>query len=334
MFKPLIKINDAFRYACFDGFLLMSIKKDNRSGVLKKIALPDCSTVLEKQVDTYISLFSVYANSLVLIDADNNGLFFDDCLSEIARVSSPLKVSESGVLSDFLVVFQGKIKEREYGIYSKQNKEILWLDKEQNSLECFGDYLFGQNSFEIHRSEINTGKILWKTDFKSIFPVLADKRGRVIFLSIHNELLICGIDSLDKLLAININDGSIKWERTTLPNYYQYDTQKKVLHVITAAYKSIDPNTGNELDSFNNRDYFDEIGIFSQRGNYAISGDYLITTDHSKGIIGVFNTVTHKFDWVHKEEGVNFPGANPIMYDEPYLFAHDNKGTLHIFEKE
>lgn len=329
-----MKITDVFRYACFDGFLLISSKKDDRSGILKKIALPDCYTVLEKQFDTYISLLSVHKNSLVLIDADNNGLFFNDCLVEIASVPSPLKVSESDALSNFLVVFQGKIKEREFGIYSKHKKEILWLDKEQKSLECIGDYLFGQNLFEIHRSEINSGKILWKSDLKSIYPVLADKRGRINFLNIHNELLICGIESLDKLFAININDGSIKWERTTLPSYYQYDTKKKVLHAITAAYKCIDPNTGNELDSFNNRDYFDEIGIFSQRGNYAIAGDHLITTDHAKGIIGAFNTVTHKFDWVHKEEGISFPGANPIIYSEPYLFVHDNKGTLHVFEKE
>lgn len=334
MFRPLKKIDDVFRYICFADFLIVSNKNDNRSGILKKISLPGCNTILEKQVDTYISEFSVYDNTLFLIDAKNNGLFFDDNFNEINRVPSPLKVSEIDPFSNYVVVFQGEIEEREFGIYSKQSKEVLWLDREQKSLECIGDYLFGQDSFEIHRSEIDTGKVLWKSDLKLKYPELVNKNGGIDFLGVHNdELLICGIELLDKLLAININDGSIKWERTTLPGYYQYDIQKKVLHIITAAYKRIDPNTGNEIDSYINHDYFYEIGIFSQRGNYVIVGDHIITTDHEKGMIGAFNTVTHKFDWVHKEEGISFPGAFPIKYCEPYLFVQDNKKTLHIFEK-
>lgn len=222
-------------------------------------------------------------------------------------------------------IFQGK-----YGIYE------LAIDKNKWETD-FGGILNSQDGLiyftislnKIERRNFTNGEILWNYSFngdtKGKYPQLIGTTDNLIFL---------GIDTLDKLLAININDGSIKWERTTLPSYYQYDTKKKVLHIITAAYQCIDPNTGNELDNFNNRDYFDKIGIFSQRGNYAITGDHLITTDHSKGIIGAFNTVTHKFDWVHKEEGVNFPGVNPIIYCEPYLFVQDNKGTLHIFENE
>jgi len=217
-----------------------------------------------------------------------------------------------------------------YGIYEITIDKNLWETDFGGILSSIdGQNFFTLSLNSIERRSFKDGKILWICSFdgetKGKYPQL---------IGINDKLVLIGIDSIDKLLAIDINDGSIKWERTTLPSYYQYDTKKKVLHAITAAYKCIDPNTGNELDSFNNRDYFDEIGIFSQRGNYAIAGDHLITTDNAKGIIGAFNTVTHKFDWVHKEEDVSFPGANPIIYSEPYLFVHDNKGTLHVFEKE
>jgi hypothetical protein len=333
MFKFKFKTDNILRYFCEKGEIYLSKKIDAGRGIVEKFNLANNLLLKRIELDKYILRIIFDGKNLLLIDGSNKGVLYDkESLCELGII--PLEISGSCHYSDKIVVYQGNVYEREYGIYSKQGKEILWLDKEQNALESFGDYLFGQTSFEIHRSEINTGKILWKSDLKSKYPVLADKRGRINFLNIHNELLICGIDSLDKLLAINIDDGTLKWERTTLPSYYQFDHKKKILHALTAAYKCVDPNTGNELDSFNNRDYFDEIGIFSQRGNYAIAGDHLITTDHAKGIIGAFNTVTHKFDWVHKEEGVSFPRANPIKYCEPYLFVHDNKGTLHIFEKE
>jgi hypothetical protein len=50
--------------------------------------------------------------------------------------------------------------------------------------------------------------------------------------------------------------------------------------------------------------------------------------------VGAFNTITHKFDWVHAEEGVSFPSPRPILYEAPYLVLHDNQGSLHVFEKE
>lgn len=333
MFKFKLKIDKILRYFCEKGELYLSKEIDAGRGIVEKFNLANNLLLKKIELDKYILRIIFDDNNLLLVDGSNKGVLYEkESLCELGII--PLEVSSHNHYSDKIVVYQGDVYEKEFGVFSKQSKKILWLSKEQNALECFEGYMFGQRLFEIHRSEINSGKILWKSDLKSIYPVLADKRGRINFLNIHNELLICGIESLDKLFAININDGSIKWERTTLPSYYQYDTKKKVLHAITAAYKCIDPNTGNELDSFNNRDYFDEIGIFSQRGNYAIAGDHLITTDHAKGIIGAFNTVTHKFDWVHKEEGISFPGANPIIYSEPYLFVHDNKGTLHVFEKE
>lgn len=105
------------------------------------------------------------------------------------------------------------------------------------------------------------------------------------------------------------------------------------LHIITGAYKCLNPLSGEAIDSFDDQSYFKEAGIFSQRNNYAIAGDHLITTDYQKGNIGAFNTATHKFDWHHEEEGVSFPSPSPIIYEAPYLLVHDSLGTLHVFRR-
>lgn len=333
MFKFKLKIDKILRYFCEKGELYLSKEIDAGRGIVEKFNLANNLLLKKIELDKYILRIIFDDNNLLLVDGSNKGVLYEkESLCELGII--PLEVSSHNHYSDKIVVYQGDVYEKEFGVFSKQSKKILWLSKEQNALECFEGYMFGQRLFEIHRSDINTGKIFWKLDLKSGFPVLSEKKGRLNFLNVYDDLLIVGIDAIDKLLAIDINNGSLKWELETIPKFEMLDANNGKIHSLTAAYFCVDAKSGKQIDGFQERSYFEDIGIISQRGNYAIAGDHLITTDHAKGIIGAFNTVTHKFDWVHKEEDVSFPGANPIIYSEPYLFVHDNKGTLHVFEKE
>lgn len=275
---------------------------------------------IERITDGYIGL----SNGRVLFFNDKLEFFIEKKVRYSGYKLFQKKYLISIVDYDYSI-FQGK-----YGIYE------LAIDKNKWETDYGGilSSIDGQNYFtlslnKIDRRNFKDGKIMWTYSFdgdtKGKYPQLIGTTDNLIFL---------GIDSLDKLLAININDGSIKWELETIPKFEMLDSTKGKIHSLTGAYFCIDAESGKQIDSFQEDSYFDEIGIISQRGNYAIAGDHLITTDHAKGIIGAFNIVTHKFDWVHKEEGISFPGANPIKYCEPYLFVHDNMGTLHIFEKE
>lgn len=333
MYKLTNKIEKVLRFFCDKDELYLSKETEDGMGIVEKLTLEGKELIGKAELNESILDILFEEENLLFVDSDGKGILYDrKSLSELLTI--PLKVTGSRSYADKLVVVQGDISEKEFGIYSKHAKKVLWLDKEQRALETFGDYLFGQKSFEVHRTDITTGKILWWLDLKPIYPTLMDKKGRMNYLGVNADSLIVGIDAVDKLLGVSIADGSIKWDRTTLPGYYKYNTQKEVLQGITVAYECINPSTGEVIDRFVNEDYFDEVGIFSQRNNFAIVGDHLITTDHSKGVIGAFNTVTHRFDWVYKEEGVWFPGSSPIVYSDRYLFVKDFKDTLFIFERE
>jgi len=146
--------------------------------------------------------------------------------------------------------------------------------------------------------------------------------------------VVFGLQGGDKLIALDAETGAIKWEIETFSKGVCVDKEKGLLHHLMVNYAAYDLHTGELKDNYQDNTYFKSVGIESQRSNYVLDGDHLITTDFRKGVIGAFNTATHKFEWVHKEEGVSFPSPVPITFNASYLLVHDNKGSLHIFERE
>ncbi len=334
MYSKLSKIEKVFRYSFVGTELVCSFKKEDKSGELRNINISSGCFVNEVKTKTPQDSLISLGNKLLTKNNRNLGLVLDNSFGIVEEIPDSLKLADNYVVKDYITVYSDKLNNEEFGIYSLSKKKLLWISEDWKSLELFGNLLFSQEKYLLHRIDVLTGNILWKHDLKSVCPELSEQRGRIILLDVSNSVLIIGLEKVDKLLALNVETGEIKWERTTLPQFYKVENVENRIHVITAAYKCLDLDTGEELDSYDNRSYFDEVGILSQRNNYCFDGEYIITTDYQKGIIGAFNTVTHKFDWVHKEEGVSFPSPNPILYNEPYLLVHDNKGTLHIFEKE
>ncbi len=198
------------------------------------------------------------------------------------------------------------------------------------------DYLYCDNALEesmwkyIDKYDINTGELLWRYDINKISN--NDKVSRLI--GVHKNILVGGIGT-NWLFGIDTNSGKLAWKRKTTPNFVAIDRKNDLLHSIISVYYKFDIFTGDILNRFDDISYFeDEVGIESQRSTYVQIGDHLITTDWRKGRIGAFNTLTHRFDWIHDEPGVSFPGLYLIRYYDPYLFLMDNKNNLHIFKKE
>jgi len=216
------------------------------------------------------------------------------------------------------------------GLFDFENNKLLWLTYDANNLFFYNKILFGEFNNIINRYNNQTGEILWQFNITDIQP-----GGNIsCLIGVYQNILIAGIGT-DWLLGIDTQSGKLVWKRELTPNFITIDKNKGVLYSLISIYIKLNPLTGKTLDLFDNKNYFEkEIGIESQRDNYAIAGNYLITTDWRKGKIGAFNTLTHRFDWIHEEPGISFPGGHPIKYSEPYLFVMDNKHNLHIFEKQ
>lgn len=220
------------------------------------------------------------------------------------------------------ITFKGK-----YSVFDLTSGYDLWGIDTGEMVKIESNMAFTVSPKVVGKRNFATGESEWiyRIENESFVPEL---------IGVFKDLAFFGLQKENKLIALDIETGTLKWDRTTLPAYYKLDDVHNKLHIVTGAYKCLDPKSGNAIDSFDDQSYFKGVGILSQRNNYAIDGDYLITTDYQKGVIGAFNTATHKFDWLHEEEGVSFPAPSPVIYQAPYLLVHDNLGTLHIFEKE
>ncbi|GAB2896907.1 hypothetical protein [Microbulbifer echini] len=87
----------------------------------------------------------------------------------------------------------------------------------------------------------------------------------------------------------------------TLGRGLSIDKKKGLLHKFIINYAVYDVLSGDLKDKYQGDAYFKEVGIESLRSNYAMAGGHIVTTDRKEGVVGAFNTTTHKFDWVHKE---------------------------------
>jgi len=206
-------------------------------------------------------------------------------------------------------------------------KKLLFEGKFGETLKVINDVVYGLSMNKLSMYEIKSSKKYWSYGFEKM-----ETLPRII--TSNKNLTIVAFDDNEKLITLDKKSGKVIWEKNTLPKFYSADKNKEKLHTITTTYKSIGFNDGIEFDNFLDRDYFKEMGIYSQRSNFIIMDNHIITTDWKKGRISAFNTITHKFDWIHEENGVSFPASKKIYYCEPHLFVHDSNDSLHIFKKK
>lgn len=313
------------------GFLIESdyllIQQDS---YLKKINLSNGETITSSKIDDGLNIQKIEKLENGYIGLANGKICF---LDNDLKLKGEKKIRFSGydlLEEKFLIkiidydytTFKGI-----YGVFDLSTGEDLWEIGTGESIKIESNIVFTISPNGIKRRDIVQGEIKWslEMDNGNLLPEL---------IGVSNGLVIFTFQEKDRVVAVNVETGIIRWEIETIAKGLCIDKEKGLLHHMLGTYGNHDLNTGELLDNCSDDNYFKSIGIESQRSNYVLYGDYLITTDWKNGIVGAFNTLTHKFDWVHEEEGVSFPSPVPLSYTSPYLLIHDNKGTLHIFEKE
>jgi len=317
-----------------NGFLQETNNMIYQTGnIIKKKNIVNDEVILSVELRKGVNIQKIKKIDDGYIGLSSNRLIF---MNKTLKVKNDKKMNYAGYhiyknnflfsISDYdYSTFTGK-----YGFYDFIADENIWeTDFGGIPSSTDGKNLFRLSLNKIEKLNFLNGEILWvykiQNDLKGIYPKN---------IGISNTSVIIGLESIDKLIALDLETGELKWEIKSFPSLDKLDETKKYIYSISSGFVKIDTETGNETDIFIDRDYFNKIGILSQRNNYAVTGDYIITTDHQTGTIGAFNTVTHRFDWIHEEPGISFPGGHPIKYSEPYLFVMDNKHNLHIFEKQ
>ena len=321
--------------ALVDEILLFQISQDQKKElyyldkhlkIVNKITIPvGISMEFSYLIDQYIFSRDFYTAKPLFYDLKNKSFklfssFNFDFDTSSGGYKSFYPISES---VDIFSPFKS-------GLYDFLVDELKWITDISSNLYFFEKFLIGFIGRTILRYHLDTGQILWRFDVSEIDKELEVSR----LVGIWNGILVAGIGE-DYMIGINTENGELVWKRKAIPDFDIIDQSLGVLHSLTSGYVKTDIRTGKTLDIFDKKEYFEEeIGIESQRNNYVLVGDHIITSDWKKGKLGAFNTITHRFDWIHEEPGVSFPAGQAMKYFDPYLFVMDSKEVLHIFRKE
>jgi hypothetical protein len=219
-----------------------------------------------------------------------------------------------------------KAGDRRVCLYDILSRQVCWYAEDGENIKFDSNQIFSISNTSISKRDIETGAILWR---KSI------ENGDTVpqFEGVTDRIALLWLQTADKLIAFDLETGATKWERRSIASGFAIDSNRGLLLQMHPVYSAFDLETGQQVETHIGYDYFESIGIQSHRDNLAFDGTHIYTTDRRKAMIGAFNVLTQQFDWVHREEGISFPAANPIVYKAPYLLVHDNKGDLHVFEK-
>ncbi len=292
------------------------------------------SSRILKREENFNKVYKIYGfgQNLFGLDFAHNGFIYSNNLSKVETLSKDVSFILGDKNKSLLVA--ENMKSNLIGAFSVIEKVFKWSRKDIKSLEQIEENFIGQWQFVLTKYSRDTGEIEWVHDFSDAYPQLKNQNGYVRPIGLAKDILVLGIDKIDRIFGMDIRSGKIIWEVKTLALGLKIGQEGELVHQMMVNYNCFDVLTGKKEKSFVDSDYFEkEIGIETQRDNYVIIGDYIVTTDSRKGKIGAFNTNTGRFDWVHEVEGVSFPAGRDMVYSAPYLFVYDFDSNLHVFEK-
>jgi len=272
--------------------------------------------------------FEVKGDVLVGVSA-SECVFFDSQLTSVEAIAIEAPVCDFSLYNDRLIVVR---TDYDYSLFlSKQGIQdiflgnIIWEAGFGENIRVESNIAFTVSLKGVARRDLANGEVQWSVEKDS---------GRYLpeLVGVADDTVIFCFKGLDKVAAFDIKTGKVKYEIKTFARGLCIDEEKGLLHQMLVNYAAYDLLAGELKDNYQDFSYFESVGVETQRSNYIMEGDHIVTTDRREGVIGAFNTTTHKFDWVHKMGGVSFPTPAPIVYQNSYLLLYDNLGTLHIFE--
>jgi len=292
-----------------------------------------CLREIENEFE--INRFIPNTEKILGVRNDGKAIVFDLELNTIdAKILEEVKIGLNDKIDDSIIAYRGRIKNREWGLYSYQKLSYDWVRSDIKSLQKIDSYIFSQDQFKLSRHNYSNGEIEWTVDFAELYESLIGERGRIILYGVSNSILVVGIESLNRVIAISVESGSINWNIEALTKGLQLGEGTGFFYQFLIGYGCYSLIDGTIVDSLNDRDYFAKNGIESQRSNYVLRDDFIITTDWKLGNLAKFNLETKKFEWVLKKDGFSFPAGSEMKLLGSILCVKDNYDSLHIYDIE
>ncbi|WP_444905885.1 PQQ-binding-like beta-propeller repeat protein [Microbulbifer sp. ANSA003] len=325
MFIKLSEIKNVRRgCSLVDGVLIYQSEKK-----VVQYDLQSESVINELSVAENFNKFIQKDNLLVGISCSGYK-FFDGQLLGVKSVPVKSGIGNFNLYADnFIVVatdydyslFQAKV-----GIQDVYRDKLLWESNFGELIEIELNKAFTVSRKGVSRRDLKTGEVKWSVD-------LASDKHLPRLIGASSEIVIFAFKAANKVIAFDLETGSIEWKIDTFSGGLRVDEDKGTLHQMLTSYAAFDLLSGKLKDNYQDKSYFESVCIHSQRDGYILDGNHIITTDRRLGAIGAFNIVSHKFDWLYKEDGVSFPGATSMIFREPYLLVYDHRESLHIFKR-
>ncbi|MDF4223562.1 PQQ-binding-like beta-propeller repeat protein [Maribacter sp. M208] len=297
---------------------------------LIKQNLDNNKILFEKEVNHNFQSIKPYKNGFICLSSSNYSILDNDL-----NIISDNKINyyEYRLISEeflFSVVdYNYNTFEKKSGLYEIETRKNIWeTDYNKGTLKSVdGINFFISSPTKIQRLNNEDGAIIWSYEInnKNFIPEL---------LGVNDNLAFFGLQSIDKLIAIEITTGNIKWQKSTIIGGYFFDYKEKKIHQMMVNYTCVDLSTGENIDSYVDNDFFEKNKFETQRKNYGFIDNHIITTDFRKGTIGAFNTLTKEIDWKYESDNESFPATSPIVLNDKYLIVQNNKNSLNIFHRK
>lgn len=182
------------------------------NSVLIKIDVPSRQVLVETSLTNGPNIQKIEKSKTDYIGlASGKICFFDDDL----KLKSEKSIRYSGyhlyggkyivkVIDYDYNTFEGR-----YGLYDLISDEMVWEASSGENLRIDEEMAFTASPKEIGKRNITTGNNEWKyeIDNKSFVPEI---------IGVFKDMVLFGLQNKDKLIALDLATGELKWDRTTI----------------------------------------------------------------------------------------------------------------------
>jgi len=201
------------------------------------------------------------------------------------------------------------------------NNNVFEYNSDQTTSETIGKLNFEKKSLEWLTDLIGLGyKGNWPKIYKSnVLCFMHDRFGEI-----------------NDTMALDANNGELLWKHDIpYKNYYKADQIKDKLISLYDGYIERDIYTGQVTLEHRDEDTFKEFDPRSRGSNFCQVGKHLIAIVHNRNKIYVYNTESHKFDFIYTDPEVkSFVAGHHVVFHNEHLYLMDIEKNMHIYKKE
>ena len=316
-----------------DGIVLFGKKNRYGNYIISLIAnenlneyelVDEVSGIIRYDIDKWIVSFRNKSSSIL----NNNFEIID-----IVPIDERLILNERKKTGYFLSTSQWIENSRKLSLYAIENLEKVWYS--ENEIMVFENEVFDYNKSKksrIGKVDLTMQKLKWETDLTKLqytgsFPTYL-KSNVLFFMRDRFEY--------EDAMALNSDNGELLWKHDIpFKHYYKVDQTKDKLISLYDGYIERDIYTGQVTLEHRDEDTFKEFDPRSRGSNFCQVGKHLIAIVHNRNKIYVYNTESHKFDFIYTDPEVkSFVAGHHVVFHNEHLYLMDIEKNMHIYKKE